>query len=86
MGKFLDAVEEKIETLTKNVEALVMMDSTNAPGSMFTISCVRYALLSGKMKQALLSGLTGKPTKLMEILQRIIIKGVKKTDGNSKDG
>ena len=68
MGKFLDAVEEKIETLTKNVEALGD-DGFNERTrlSMFTISCARYALLSGKMKQALLIGLTGKPTKLIRI-------------------
>ena len=88
MGKFLDAVEEKIETLTKNVEALGD-DGFNERTRLDVhdlLCTLRLAIWEDET--SFVEWLDGKTHEINgDILQRIIIKaGEKDSDGNSKDG
>lgn len=88
MGKFLDAVEEKIETLTKNVEALGD-DGFNERTRLDVhdlLCTLRLAIWEDEA--SFVEWLDGKTHEINgDILQRIIIKaGEKDSDGNSKDG
>ena len=88
MGKFLDAVEEKIETLTRNVEALGD-DGFNERTRLDVhdlLCTLRLAIWEDEA--SFVEWLDGKTHEINgDILQRIIIKaGEKDSDGNSKDG
>ena len=88
MGKFLDAVEEKIETLTRNVEALGD-DGFNERTRLDVhdlLCTLRLAIWEDEA--SFVEWLDGKTHEINgDILQRIIIKaGEKDADGNSKDG
>ena len=88
MARFLDAVEEKIETLTKNVEALGD-DGFNERTRLDVhdlLCTLRLAIWEDEA--SFVEWLDGKTHEINgEILQRIILKaGEKDADGNSKDG
>ena len=88
MGKFLNAVEEKIETLTRNVEALGD-DGFNERTRLDVhdlLCTLRLAIWEDEA--SFVEWLDGKTHEINgDILQRIIIKaGEKDSDGNSKDG
>ena len=88
MGKFLDAVEEKIETLTKNVEALGD-DGFNERTRLDVhdlLCTLRLAIWEDEA--SFVDWLDGKTHEINpNILTRIILKGGEKdAQGNSKDG